>query len=29
MRVDKRDPVFAKQVQELLDGVYGEFTVMA
>jgi len=28
VRVDKPDPVFAKQVQELIGGVYGEFTVM-
>jgi len=28
VRVDKPDPVFAKQVQELLGGKYGEFTVM-
>ncbi len=29
VRVDQPDPVFAKQVQELIGGVYGEFTVMA
>ena len=29
VRVDQPDPVFAKQVQELLGGKYGEFTVMA
>lgn len=28
VRVDQPDPVFAKQVQELLGGKYGEFTVM-
>ncbi len=28
VRVDKSDPVFAKQVQELIGGHYGEFTVM-
>ncbi len=29
VRVDRPDPLFAKQVQELIGGVYGEFTVMA
>lgn len=29
VRVEKPDPLFAKQVQELLGGKYGEFTVMA
>lgn len=29
VRVDKPDPLFARQVQELLGGKYGEFTVMA
>jgi Mn-containing catalase len=29
VRVDKPDPIFAKQVQELLGGKYGEFTVMS
>lgn len=29
VRVDQPDPIFAKQVQELLGGKYGEFTVMA
>ena len=29
VRVDKPDPLFAKQVQELLGGKYGEFTVMS
>ncbi len=28
VRVDKPDPMFAKQVQELIGGHYGEFTVM-
>ncbi len=28
VRVDRPNPVFAKQVQELIGGVYGEFTVM-
>lgn len=29
VRVEQPDPLFAKQVQELLGGKYGEFTVMA
>lgn len=29
VRVEKPDPVFARQVQELLGGKYGEFTVMS
>ncbi len=28
VRVDQPDPLFARQVQELLGGKYGELTVM-
>jgi Mn-containing catalase len=28
VKVDRPDPIFAKQLQELLGGKYGEMTVM-